>query len=109
MLSSKILPKLKAGEPFHPESSDDEIYAIVNEARENYQSDYPDDVYIDGYMFLAWLTEQLIDCGADEPSGYIVEEGGPGQSSALTLLYAPEPKKVIQSVGKALSDAIKDL
>lgn len=109
VLSSKILEKLKAGERFRSESSDDEISAIANEAKENYLADYPDDVYIDENMFLAWLTEQLIDCGADEPPGYIVEEGGPGQSSALTLLYAEEPKMVMQSVERALSDAVANL
>lgn len=109
MLSSKILETLKSGKRFQPESSDEEIYVIANEAGEDYIPDYPEDVYIDENMFLTWITQQLIDCGADEHPGYIVEEGGPGQSAALTLLYAMEPKKVIQCVEKALSDAVANL
>jgi len=51
----------------------------------------------------------LIDAGAEEPPGYIVEEGGPGQSSALTLLYASDPKVVIEAAEKALKGAVADL
>jgi hypothetical protein len=46
----------------------------------------------------------LIDAGAEEPPGYIVEEGGPGQSSALTLLYAENPKHVIHKVERVFMD-----
>jgi len=103
------LATLRAGKVFDSGTLDDEIAAIAQEARVNYDLEYPDHVYIDEYMFLAWLTEVLIDAGAEEPPGYIVEEGGPGQSSALTLLYASDPKVVIEAAEKALKGAVADL
>ena len=109
VLSDKFLATLRAGKVFDSGTLDDEIAAIAQEARVNYDLEYPDDVYIDEYMFLAWLTEVLIDAGAEEPPGYIVEEGGPGQSSALTLLYASDPKVVIEAAEKALKGAVADL
>lgn len=109
ILSAKILATLSAGKDFGSGAVDDEIAAIAQDARDNYDSEYPDDICIDEYMFLAWLTEVLIDAGAEESPGYIVEEGGPGQSSSLTLLYASDPKLVIQAAEKALKGAVADL
>jgi hypothetical protein len=102
LLSDIISGMVEAAADLDESVVDHELAALFREAVENYDSAYPDDIYIDEGMFLEWLVTALIDAGADEPPGYIVEEGGPGQSSALTLLYAENPKHVIQEVEKVL-------
>lgn len=47
ILSGKILRKLCAGEDFNDAETDGELAAIAQEARDNYDPEYPDDVYID--------------------------------------------------------------
>lgn len=105
ILSDKILATLSAAKDFDSGTVDDDIAAIAQQARDNHDSEYPDDIYIDEHRFLAWLTEALINAGAEEPSGHIVEEGGPGLSSALTLLYASDPRLMIETVEKTLRSA----
>ena len=78
-----------------------EIYQV---ALRNYDPKYPEFVYIDQGIFFVWLNEALIKAGAEESTGYFVEEGGPGQSSALSYLYAQNPKVVVQSVVNNLND-----
>ena len=106
ILADSVFHKIRARDGA---TSDHELASIVQEAIENYDPEYPDDVFIDGQMFLTWLIEALIDAGAEEHSGYVVEEGGPGQSSALSLLFAPDPERVIQNTEKALQDAVARL
>jgi hypothetical protein len=77
---------------------------IYQAAVDNFDSKYPDYVYIDNGKFFEWLVEALINAGAEELPGYFVEEGGPGQSSALSYLYAKKPKVVIQTIVNALTD-----
>ena len=108
-LSVGISAKIKASQNVGVESSDDYIASIVREAVEDYDPEYPDDIYIDENIFLAWLIEALIDAGAERHPGAIVEEGGPGQSSSLTLLYANDPKSLVCDVTKVLEDAITQL
>ena len=109
ILSDKILASLSAGKDFGSAKVDDEIALIAQEARDNYDSEYPDDIYINQQVFLAWLTGVMISAGAKMHPGHISEEGGPGQSSALTLLYASDPKLVTQAAETALKGAIADL
>lgn len=104
LLTGIITGMVQAAGEFDESLVDYEIAAIFRKAFENHDSAYPDDIYIDDGLFLQWLVTALIDAGADEPPGYIVEEGGPGQSSALTLLYAENPKQVIQKVEEVLRD-----
>jgi len=84
------------------EIMDSELLSIIQGATDNHDSEYPEDVYIDERMFLSWLIDSLLDAGADELPGSIVEEGGPGQSSSLNLLYSPEPEVLIRSVEEPL-------
>jgi hypothetical protein len=78
-----------------------EIYQV---ALRDYDPKYPEFVYIDQGIFFEWLNEALIKAGAEESTGYFVEEGGPGQSSALSYLYAQNPKVVVESVVNTLND-----
>jgi hypothetical protein len=104
LLSETLLGMIEKAEDPDGNRVDYELAAIFREAIENCDPAHPDDIYIDEGMFLEWLVSELIDAGAEEPPGYIVEEGGPGQSSALTLLYAENPKHVIHKVERVFMD-----
>ena len=52
ILSDKILATLSAGKDFGSGKVDDEIALITQEARDNYDSEYPDDIYINQQVFL---------------------------------------------------------
>jgi len=79
---------------------------IFTEAIQQYDPEYIDYVYIDERLFLNFLIDALIDSGADEFEAGLVEDGGPGQSSAITLLYAEDPLQVIRVARKALENAV---
>ena len=81
---------------------DKEIYRLIKEAVEGFDPEYPEEVSVDEYEFLELLVELFIAAGADEHPGHMVEEGGPGQSSRLTLLYAENPDEVIKAVKERL-------
>lgn len=104
MLSDIVSGMIQAPEYLDKDSVDYELGEVLQDAVENYDPAYPDDIFIDNGMLLSWLIEALISAGAEEPPGDIVEQGGPGQSSALTLLYAKHPDRVIQQVEKTLDD-----
>lgn len=78
---------------------------MVRDALERRDPDDADEVFIDEGAFLDWIVGELMDAGAEEPDGYFVEEGGPGQSSALTLLYAEDPSDVIGRLASRLNQA----
>ncbi len=109
LLADRISATLANLQTFGEDGFDYELASIFRGAVENYDPGQPDDVYVDEQMFLAWLIEALLNAGADEPPGYIVEEGGPGQSSALTLLYAPNPSAVISKVARRLHEQLSSL
>ena len=109
LLAAKIGAALRSGKESWSSAGDAEIAAIAEEARENYDPESPDAVYIDEDMFLEWIAEALLAAGAEELPGSFVEEGGPGQSSALTLLYAAKPARVLKAVEKVLRRAVAEL
>lgn len=77
---------------------------IYQAAVDSFNSKYPDYFHIDSGKFVKWLIAALIDAGAEESPGHFVEEGGPGQSSALCYLYAQNSKVVVESVINTLND-----
>jgi hypothetical protein len=77
---------------------------IYQAAVDSFDSKYPDYFHIDSGKFVKWLIAALVDAGAEESPGYFVDEGVPGQSSALSYLYAKNPKAVVESVLNNLND-----
>jgi hypothetical protein len=104
MLSDIVSGMIKGPEYLDKDAVNHELGAILQEAVGNYDPAYPDYISIDNRMLFDWLIEALISAGAEESPGYIVEQEGPGQSSALTLLYAKHPDRVIHQVEKTLDD-----
>ena len=60
------------------------------------------ELMLDGIVFYRPVIGMLLEAGAINHPGQIIDEGGPGMTSALTLLCAHNPKEVIESAMKAL-------
>ena len=67
------------------------------------------DLMLDGIVFHRLVIGMLLGAGAIDHLGQIIDEGGPGMTSAVTLLYARDPKEVIESAMKALQLSLKEL
>lgn len=102
VVSDCVLATLKKRKNAAPRVTDSELLSIINNARDKYDPEYTEEVFIEERDFLSWLIDRLVDLGAEEPSGYMIEEGGPGQSSAITLLYALEPDRLIGKIEESL-------
>ena len=67
------------------------------------------DPMLDGIVFHRLVIGMLLEAGAIDHPGQIIDEGGPGMTSAVTLLYAHDPKEVIEFAMKALQLSLKEL
>jgi hypothetical protein len=63
-------------------------------ARESFDPD-DDCVVLDGAIFQLFIMNLLEDHGAFQSQEYLIELGGPETSSAISLLFAEDPDKVI--------------
>ena len=66
------------------------------------------DLMLDGIVFYRLVIGMLLEAGAIDHPGQIIDEGGPGMTSAVTLLYAHNPKEVIEFAMKALQLSLKE-
>ena len=66
------------------------------------------ELMLDGIVFYRLVVGMLLEAGAIDHPGQIIDEGGPGMTSAVTLLYAHNPKEVIESAMKALQLSLKE-
>lgn len=51
---------------------------------------------LDGHVFQRVLIEALKGAGAIEPEGSLIDPGGPGMTSSVTLLFSEGPKTCIK-------------
>ncbi len=56
-----------------------------------------ENVDVIGFAFFELIAEVLQDCGAEEYSGPLILDGGPGQSSANRLFFGAMPKEIVTS------------
>ena len=63
---------------------------------------------LDGVVFYRPVIGMLLEAGAINHPGQIIDEGGPGMTSAVTLLYVYNPKEVIEFAMKALQLSLKE-
>ena len=68
--------------------------------------DYLPEIEIDNDALLRLAVELLFDAGGEERSEIVDDEGIPGQASSMTIIYAREPKMVID---KAIENLTKIL
>jgi hypothetical protein len=98
-IKTEFLRLLKSGR--EKKWDDSSIEDLWGEAKANFDAE-TEDVILEGIYFYRLLIELLEDAGAIDHPGSIVDEGGPGMSSAYTLLFADNPKSVVD-------DALKNL
>jgi hypothetical protein len=51
-----------------------------------------------GGFFYSWLIIRLLDAGAIDADGPIIDEGPPGFSSEMRLLFADDPEELVDAV-----------
>ena len=86
----------------------DDINELWRESLDNYDPD-EDYMMLDGHVFYRIVIDMLLDAGAIDHPGQVIDEGGPGMTSAVSLLYAHDPKEVVASAMIALQASLKDL
>jgi hypothetical protein len=86
----------------------DEISELWRNSLSSYDRD-ENYVDLDGYVYYRLVVEMLENAGAIDHAGQVIDESGPGMTSAVTLLYAHNPKMVVGSALKALQSSLKDL
>ena len=64
---------------------------------------------MDSDAFYRLVAELLVDEWAIEHPGQVIDDWGPRFTSAMTLLFAEDPKKVVQSALKSLQAALADV
>ena len=92
LIHDRFLAILKERNP--PAWQNDNLAELWRRAKEDYDGN--DDAFqLDGYLFYSILIGLLIGAGAIEHPGSIVDYGGPGMTSSVSLLFADEPEIVV--------------
>lgn len=103
IIEDAFLPHLKDGsKPSFGYSSFEELW---DAAKENFSS-RDGYVVLDGDIWQRVMIEHLEDAGAFDLPGPLMDPGGPGMTSSMSLLFADKPNEV---VGKALQDFVSEL
>ena len=66
------------------------------------------DLMLDGIVFYRLVIGMLLEAGAIDHPGQIIDEGGPELTPAVTLLYARNPKEVVEFAMKAPQLSLKE-
>lgn len=83
-----------------------ELDELWKTAHESFESD-EEYIELDGDIFQRVLIQLLEDSGAFELPERLMDLGGPGMTSSMSLLFAEEPAKVIELAVKKLSIELK--
>ena len=62
-----------------------------------------DDANLDRHTLQTFLIELLEDSGAEQAPGALMDPGGPGMTSSITLLFAEQPSEVIDMAIKRVA------
>ena len=66
------------------------------------------ELMLDGVVFYRPVIGMLLEAGAINHPGQIIDEGGPGMTSAVTLLCAHNPKESIETAINALQLSLEE-
>lgn len=84
----------------------DDLEQMWGQASNNYPAE-GDDLMLDGYAFYRFVVELLEGAGAIDHPGSVVDDGGPGMTSSVSLLYSKRPKTVVKLAFKNLRILLK--
>ncbi|MGG7643914.1 hypothetical protein ACQ5SP_03780 [Rhodovulum sp. YNF3179] len=76
-------------------------------ARERFQPE-DEDVEIEGYALQRLIVTLLEDAGAHDLPGSLMDPGGPGMTSSMSVLFAHEPNKVVRKTFYRLARLLKN-
>jgi hypothetical protein len=85
--------------------SHEDIEQMWCQACEDYATE-GEDFMLDGYAFYRFIVELLEDAGAIDHPGQVVDGGGPGMTSSVSLLYADRPNVVVDEALKNLKSML---
>ena len=80
---------------------------LWNEAKSNFDPNDEDYVHIDDYIFQGYLIELLQDSGGLDAPGSLIDPGGPGMTSSMSLIFSENPSDVIENALQRLSMELK--
>ena len=79
-----------------PSLNYDALPGLWDEAKNNFEPGDEDYVDLDGDILQRFLSELLEEAGAFEASGSLMDPGGPGMTSSMSLLFSDNPSEVIR-------------
>ena len=100
-----FLKQLKTGTKMQWQNAD--IEQMWQQACEDYTAE-TEDLMLDGYAFYRFLAELLVGAGADKHPGSVIDPGGPGMTSSVSLLYAENPSAVVDKALKTLQAMLSE-
>jgi hypothetical protein len=101
LIEEKFISKIESGEL--PSWSSSELQELWTESKDYYDKE-ENYLQLDGYVFYRIVVDILLKNGAVEPDGGVIDPGGPGMTSSVTLMYADDPAEVCD---KALTELAK--
>lgn len=103
-IESTFLVLLKSGKS--RKWKHDDITQMWDEACKDFNTE-GEDFMLDGYAFYRFAVELLEGAGAIDHPGQVIDGGGPGMTSSVSLLYSKRPKAVVKLAFKSLRILLK--
>ena len=97
-IEDAFIKKIKSGSP--NEWILDDLNELLRGSLDSYDQDQ-NYLMLDGIVFYRLVIGMLLEAGAIDHPGQIIDKGGSRMTSAVTLLYAHDPKEVIESAIKS--------
>ncbi len=104
IVEEAFLPRLQKGVKM--DWGGEILNGLWSEAVASYSAEY-DDFTLEGYYFYQLIGELFFEAGAIEPDGYIIDDGPPGMSSAMSLYYSEDPKQIVDDAYSRLVGMLK--
>lgn len=102
-IEDDFLRHIKAGTS--PTWRREHLNELWKTGKDEYDAEW-EHVPLDGLVFYPFVIELLEEAGAIDFPGSIVDPGGPGMTSAVSLLYAEEPTEVVNLALEKLGTAL---
>ena len=101
LIEGAFLVHLRNGS--EPSLNYDALPELWDEAKNNFEPGDEDYVDLDGDILQRFLIELLEEAGAFEAAGSLMDPGGPGMTSSMSLLFSDNPTEVIRKALQKLS------
>ena len=91
-----------------PSLNYDALPELWEEAKNNFEPGDEDYVDLDGDILQRFLIELLEEAGAFDAPGSLMDPGGPGMTSSMSLLFSDNPSEVIRKAARQLKIEMKE-